>query len=381
MTSYAKLAASACLLTMACPVQDCPAVEPLAIAAGGLPVGPYCGIDCIYTVARQYGRDVRYADLVDARFVGSHQGSSPAELVAAAQSVGLAATPQFGLSIADLQSLAHPSILLLSRHRDSASFRHWVLVTHAGRDRIWVMESPGYVEEITHAQLLAQWDGIALVVYPDAVAQIAAERQSLGRQWTLAVLLGLAAIAAQLGRRFLPKQITTCDFRPRSLVVRSLGIVIVAGTVALAWHATARSGFWRNDDAVSIVKSRFLSRQLPHIGRAEVAELIGQQRAVIIDARYPDDYARGHLPSAINVPLHITPTALQKLARELPQGKRVVVYFLSEKCPYDEEIGSQLALAGVKDVLLYPGGWKEWQEWDRSGDPADWAQRPEGTDD
>lgn len=86
---------------------------------------------------------------------------------------------------------------------------------------------------------------------------------------------------------------------------------------------------------------------------------------MVVDARFADSYLAGHIPSAINVPVHVSPTALQEFAQEIPRGKKVVVYCQSDQCEYDDRIGSQLHLLGVKDVALYHGGWKEWKAWKR----------------
>jgi rhodanese-related sulfurtransferase len=139
-----------------------------------------------------------------------------------------------------------------------------------------------------------------------------------------------------------------------------LGVGTASG---LLWHCFAPTGFTRNTEATAIVKTRFFSRQLPHVTRSRLSELIDNQLAVVIDARFEKDYHAGHIPSAINVPVHVSPTALQEFARGLPKDKMVVVYCQSDKCEYDDQIGSQLYFAGIRDVSLFHGGWREWKEW------------------
>lgn len=327
--------------------------------------GPYCGINGVYAAARHYRKSVVYADLVQPRFVGSFQGSNLAELSAAVDSVGLASTPKAGMTIGDLRSLQYPSILLLSRHRDSVAFHHWVLVLHAGEDRVQVMESPGSKEVLTYAQLLAQWDGVALVVYPDSSTKLSEDRSSAASRWTLAIFAAVMALGLFAGRKCLPASLHTADFRPRRALLGTSSILVVGIVAALFWHAFAPTGFVRNAQAIALVKSRFFSRNLPQVSRAELAELIESNRAVVVDARFADSYLAGHIPSAINVPVHVSPTALQEFAQEIPRGKKVVVYCQSDQCEYDDRIGSQLHLLGVKDVALYHGGWKEWKAWKR----------------
>ena len=319
-----------------------------------------------------------FAALVDPQFVGSYQGSNLAELVAAVDSVGLAATPKAGMTIGDLRSLQYPSILLLSRHRDSAAFHHWVLVLHAGSNRFRVMESPGRSENIKYAQLLAQWDGVALIVYPDSSTKSGAEMYGFAWKWAVTILAGLGAIGAFCSRKWLPAGLSTPNFQARSAYSRAAVIIAGGVTVSLFWHGFAPTGFLRNAEAISIVKTRFFSRKLPHVTRHELVELIASQRAVVIDARLEVDYQAAHIPSAINLPVHVTPTALQEFARDLPKGQKIVVYCQSDQCEYDDQIGSQLFMAGIKDVSLFHGGWREWKESKRLTPPASSSQREPG---
>ncbi len=344
-----------------------PAMPPPRLRA---PSGPYCGINSVYASARHYRKSVSYGDLVAPRFVGSYQGSNLAELVAAVDSVGLAATPKAGMTVHDLRSLNYPSILLLSRHRDSVAFHHWVLVLHAGADRIRVMESPGSSESLSYAQLLAQWDGVALVVYPDSSAKSATDNDRAAWKWALAVLASAAALGLYADRHWLPASVRTAEFQPRRALLRAGAIIGLGTASALLWHGFAPTGFARNAQAIAIVKARFFSRNLPHVSREQLVELIKSNHTILVDARYEADYRFSHIPSAINIPVHISPTALQELAQEIPAGKQVVVYCQSDKCEYDDQIGSQLKLMGIKNVVLYHGGWKDWKAWQRRSETA-----------
>ncbi|MFN0016612.1 MAG: rhodanese-like domain-containing protein [Pirellulaceae bacterium] len=334
----------------------------LAIPRVAKSSGPYCGINCVYAASQYYQRHASYSTLVDPRFVGSYQGSSPLELLAATESLGLAATPKSGMTIDDLRSLNYPSILLLSRHRDSAAFNHWVLVVQCNRDGIQVMESPDNIEFMKYSQLLAQWDGLGLVIYPDAATKTAADSYHTAWRSAVATFTALACVSLFAARMWLPAALRVPDFRPRTAILTCCGILATGIAMALLWHSLAPTGFFRNADAIAIVKWGVFSRQLPHIGFQELDELIEKKHAIVIDARYEENYVLGHIPSAISVPVHISPTALQEFAKKVPKDKQVVVYCQSDGCPYDEQIGAQLHMAGINNVTLFQGGWKEWKQ-------------------
>lgn len=324
--------------------------------------GPYCGINSVYGATRIYHKNISYSSLIDPLFVGGSQGSNLGELVAAVESTGLSATPATGVTISDLRTLEYPSILLLSRHRDSVSFHHWVLVLHAGRDRIRVMESPGLREDLSYAQLMAQWDGVALIVYPDSSLKETADRNTFARRWTFNFLIAMVVLNIFALRRFLPANLQTPDVRPFSALLRACVVCGFGAALALLWHTLSPLGFVRNSDGIALVKSRYSSKTLPLVSHEELAELIKGDRAMIIDARDEASFRLGHIPSAINVPVYFSPVALQEFANKIPPGRQVVVYCQSDSCEYDDQIGSQLYLMGVTKIALFRGGWREWKQ-------------------
>lgn len=54
----------------------------------------------------------------------------------------------------------------------------------------------------------------------------------------------------------------------------------------------------------------------------EADELQEPEAATIVDVRNPDEYAAGHVPGAVNIPVD----ALEARTREIPQDRPVVTY-------------------------------------------------------
>lgn len=75
----------------------------------------------------------------------------------------------------------------------------------------------------------------------------------------------------------------------------------------------------------------------------------------IIDVRSPEQYAEGHIPTAINIPLK---ELLGKLS-SLPKNKTLVTYCGSITCQLAPKAALELAQKGFK-VLELHGGIKEW---------------------
>lgn len=79
---------------------------------------------------------------------------------------------------------------------------------------------------------------------------------------------------------------------------------------------------------------------------------------VLLDVRTPDAYAKGHLPTAINIPLA---DLVGKLAT-LPKDKTIVTYCANLTCALAPKAALALAEKGFK-VMELSGGIATWTEY------------------
>ncbi len=79
----------------------------------------------------------------------------------------------------------------------------------------------------------------------------------------------------------------------------------------------------------------------------DVRGLIENEQAAIVDVRYPADFASGHLPGAINLPVRPTPTAeLTDRISRLPRKPIVAACYDRRSCFNAEVLGLELTRAG-----------------------------------
>ena len=79
----------------------------------------------------------------------------------------------------------------------------------------------------------------------------------------------------------------------------------------------------------------------------QVHELVQNEGAVFVDARYPGEFASGHLPNAINLPVRPTPTTeLKKKLSELPKKPIIIPCYDRRSCFFGEVLGLELDRAG-----------------------------------
>jgi rhodanese-related sulfurtransferase len=89
---------------------------------------------------------------------------------------------------------------------------------------------------------------------------------------------------------------------------------------------------------------------------------------VVVDARLAADYARGHIPGAINLPLSgLGWVARAEAIDRLPADRPVVVHCQSDQCQWGDILAAELlARRGGRVAVLRPGyaGWNQ-----RHGNP------------
>jgi rhodanese-related sulfurtransferase/predicted transcriptional regulator len=97
--------------------------------------------------------------------------------------------------------------------------------------------------------------------------------------------------------------------------------------------------------------------ELEPIPRQELLERARKGIVTVLDVRPPEEFASGHVPGAVNVPLK----ELAKRLKELPQDQEVVAYCRGPHCVLAFEAVAQLREKGYQARRL-EDGFPEWRE-------------------
>ena len=101
---------------------------------------------------------------------------------------------------------------------------------------------------------------------------------------------------------------------------------------------------------------------------ATVRRFFDAKAALFLDARDAGDYEKGHIPGAIrltNVEAQNEPERMKGLPL---QGKPTIVYCEGGTCEASLELARYLIESGWKKVLVYMGGFPEWNA---AGNPVE----------
>jgi rhodanese-related sulfurtransferase/DNA-binding transcriptional ArsR family regulator len=106
-----------------------------------------------------------------------------------------------------------------------------------------------------------------------------------------------------------------------------------------------------------IVRSYFDARDsLEPVSRKELAERLRAGTVTVLDVRPEDEFALGHVPGALNIPLH----ALEARLSELNPAQEIVAYCRSAFCVLSYEAVAALRAHGFKAHRL-EDGFPEWR--------------------
>jgi rhodanese-related sulfurtransferase/DNA-binding transcriptional ArsR family regulator len=95
----------------------------------------------------------------------------------------------------------------------------------------------------------------------------------------------------------------------------------------------------------------------------ELLDRVRRSLVTVLDVRPPEEFAAGHLPGAVNIPIH----ELEKRLSELPKRKEVVAYCRGPYCLMSYDAVQLLRRKGLKARRLEAG----LPEWRHAGLPVE----------
>lgn len=98
-------------------------------------------------------------------------------------------------------------------------------------------------------------------------------------------------------------------------------------------------------------------KEFKRISVEELRTRLEQGRVVLLDVRPPSEYAAGHLPQAVSIPLD----ELERRVSELPRRCTIVAYCRGPYCVLADEAAEKLTRQGRR-VLRLEEGVLEWQQ-------------------
>lgn len=93
----------------------------------------------------------------------------------------------------------------------------------------------------------------------------------------------------------------------------------------------------------------------------------GAENLLFIDSRSPGDFAAGHIPGALSVPLEkVQPPGKKEAATDqagmlnFPGAQTLVIYCEGGDCQASISLAKIIHDRGYQDIRIFAGGWAEW---------------------
>ncbi len=314
---------------------------------------PYCGVYSLYGAARSFGIDVDLPELITPQYISSSRGSSSEDLRSAAASVGLTATPLFGLGRHSLVHADTPLILHVSPNGVTGTYTHWLLFLGIENDNAIVYDGPGGFVPCTIESILARWDGNAIAITKASSAPTSYLFSEIGHA---ACLLLLIVISLALTNRVFEARAS--KFIQHGIVQCSIiGLMAISFTVIT--YAINRSGPNAMHARASIDSASGLTNYST-VDTTQLNNLMLQGDIVLVDCRYNQDYSAGTIPSALSLPLDAGMGYVKTFADRI-DGKRVVLFCQSDSCHFSDYTATILTAEGIQDIQIFRGGYNEWR--------------------
>ena len=99
-------------------------------------------------------------------------------------------------------------------------------------------------------------------------------------------------------------------------------------------------------------------------GEVSLADLSGiKALLMIVDARSPEDYAKGHVKGAFNLPEALFESRLGAFLDEWSPDASVLVYCNAGQCNSSRAVAGRLKNeCGIQNVFVLKDDWKKWKE-------------------
>lgn len=91
----------------------------------------------------------------------------------------------------------------------------------------------------------------------------------------------------------------------------------------------------------------------------QLTRLLSENKGVLLDARNSEEYEKGHIKGARNIPALDVENHFESLLT-LPRDTLILVYCNGPECHLGHMLADFLVKLEFKHIFIYDGGWDEW---------------------
>ncbi|MBI1922174.1 MAG: rhodanese-like domain-containing protein [Geobacter sp.] len=140
-------------------------------------------------------------------------------------------------------------------------------------------------------------------------------------------------------------------------------ILLIASALGVTWNwRLLTDAFYGKAPSAAQEPAPSTSTPPLPLGLMQVKEFLDRGEAIIVDARSPETFAKGHIMGARSLPLGETERLFPEFTRTVPKDAMLIVYCNGFGCHDSMELGKKLQQEGYGQVFVYEGGYPEWRD-------------------
>jgi rhodanese-related sulfurtransferase len=144
------------------------------------------------------------------------------------------------------------------------------------------------------------------------------------------------------------------QIKSNSILTQSLLILFLSTITALIFNSISHTG-------IPVIYSPPLLTGGGEIDAEQARTLYLGSNALFIDTRYPEEFARGHIPGAVNVPQKWSLDQVMVFFESIPRDRLLVIYCGSSECNSSRRLAGFLNQIEYTGVLIFIDGFEVWK--------------------
>lgn len=312
--------------------------------------GPLCGVYAACTALKMLCFDAEPRDFIAARYIGKCGGSTPEEVASIIEDCGAKAQIVSRLSSFDLRQVDCPVIANVRSNANSKRFDHWVVVVK-DEDAFLVFDGPKQKAKLRPAEFLAMWSGLGILV--SAKSDNPLMSVWLGRLAVMQlVLIGCGVTTS----------VSATRINLRSCKMPTQFLFIILGSLVFACLGSALVADLANySHGLAVATAAHSDHGYRHGTLDDATQASSDPTKLLVDARLEQDYQRGSISKAVNIPVNASPWSIRDYLQNLSRETPIVIFCQSAACGYDESVAENLVALGFHDVTVCNQGWAEYK--------------------
>lgn len=324
---------------------------------------PYCGLYCVYTVIKLHD-NINFNSLVKPAYCGSANGSTIDELYKASVENGYHALMIRNGTFFFLQHLKDPIILHVRANIYSSQYTHYIVAYKCSKDKIQIFDpsSSDSWKWIDLRTLEFLWDGTGLLVTKKAL-----NNRIFFASWlySISIIVILAIIWIMFKCIYNFKALIFLKSKYK-LVTKPLIQLAILLNISISWsmifNLISYHGILCNSQGVETVQKSQADTFLNKIKLSDLENDIKNSDTILIDARMQQDFNRGHIMNAVNIPITVSEKMFMEKIKGIDKESKIIVYCQSNMCSYASSIARKFTSTGFNNIYIYKDGWIGWKK-------------------